>query len=156
MMQKTFITGFLVIAIAAMLGCGGLFEPQGPKIPTQAYYTVDDGQTWFADDIKNIPPYEVDGKQAVRVYLYRCNGGKPFVGHLERYTPEAKAAAEEFRKSFARSRQNPVPLEMEFQGREVKKPGGTEWVSLGNMREAEKIITPRCPPGQQLEVVMPE
>lgn len=156
-MQKTFITGFLVIAIAAMLGCGGLFEPQGPKIPTQAYYTVDDGQTWFADDIKKIPPYEVDGKQAVRLYLYRCNGGEPFVGHLERYTPEARASVEAARKRpHQKGTMSPEMMDLEFQGREVKKPGGTEWVSMGNMREAEKIITPRCPPGQQLEVVMPE
>jgi len=23
----------------------------------QAFFTIDDGQTWFADDISNLPPY---------------------------------------------------------------------------------------------------
>lgn len=155
-MQKTFITGFLVIAIAAVLGCGGLFEPAGPKVPTKGYFTVDDGQTWFADDIKKIPPFDVNGKQAVRVYLYRCGDGEPFVGHLERLTPDAKAAVEEFRKNPSRGKSNPVPLEMELQGREVKKPGDANWVSMKNMRDVVEIITPKCPKGVVVEVVMPE
>jgi len=32
-----------------------------PRLPTQAYFTVDDGQTWFADDIDRIVPFEHEG-----------------------------------------------------------------------------------------------
>ena len=38
----------------------------GPPIPTKAYYTIDDGETYFEDDIQKLAPFEHEGKQAVR------------------------------------------------------------------------------------------
>ena len=32
-----------------------------------------------------LPPFDHDGKQAVRAFVFRCEGGKPFVAYLLRY-----------------------------------------------------------------------
>ena len=40
--------------------------------PQAAYYTTDDGQTWFVDDIYKITPFDKDGKQAVKLVFRNC------------------------------------------------------------------------------------
>src|SRR5213083_2596184 len=57
----------------------------------RAFFTVDDGKTWFIDEATQLAPFQRDGKEAVRAYVIECNG-KRFVNHLERYTPEGKQA----------------------------------------------------------------
>lgn len=48
-----------------------------PYIPTQAYFSSDDGKTWFADDKKKAPPFKAaDGKDAVQAVVVSCKGGK--------------------------------------------------------------------------------
>ena len=69
----------LIFVIVELSGGGA------PRFPTKSYYSVDDGASYFSDDIKLVPPFDHDGKQAVRAYLYKCEGGKEFVGFLERY-----------------------------------------------------------------------
>src|SRR5438093_6857424 len=59
----------------------------GPK----AWYTIDDGRTWFADAANKVVPFEHQGKQAYRCYVWTCDGGKTkFVSHLERLSPQAR------------------------------------------------------------------
>jgi hypothetical protein len=58
----------------------------------KAFYTVDDGATWFVDSRTRIPPFTHDGKEAVRVYIYSTDGGKTtFPVYLLRYNKDAKA-----------------------------------------------------------------
>jgi hypothetical protein len=135
-----------------------LFGSSGPAVATEAYYTVDDGATYFADDINQIPPYDYKGKPAVRAYVYECPGGKPFVSHLERYTAEGKKALEAARKS--NDPNNPVVMEdVMATGLEVKKPGTGDkgWVKQGNGAAAAKIMELKCPDGKTdgIQPVMP-
>jgi hypothetical protein len=59
--------------------------------PTQAWFTVDDGKTWFADDISKLPPWDYQGRPAHRVFVYTCDDRTTtFAAYLMRYTPEAK------------------------------------------------------------------
>ena len=86
--------------------------------PTKAYYSDDDGASYFADDVDQIAPFDHNGKPAVRCYVFVANGTK-WVGYLERYTPAAA------RKLDAQVGQVPgpdtfVPLSSDF---DVKKPG---------------------------------
>ena len=60
----------------------------------KAFFSDDDGQSYFADGADKIPPFDHNGKPAVTAHVFRCNGGKPFVGYLERYTPEGKKRRE--------------------------------------------------------------
>src|SRR4051794_23591957 len=77
----------LAVGIAAMafqLSSGGI-----GRSGEQAFYTTDDGATWFTDAADRLPPFDYKGKEAVRAYVFECNG-KPFVNHLERWTPDRR------------------------------------------------------------------
>src|SRR5688500_20263081 len=78
------VVGYIVYTIARG-GPGGA----GAPVPAQTFYSDDDGATWFADSDSKVPPFDHNGKQAVRARGYKC-GGKTFVNHLARYTPELK------------------------------------------------------------------
>ena len=128
-----------------------------PGIATEAYYTIDDGKTWFEDDINKIAPFDKDGKQAYKVYVYKCPGSDPFVSHLERYTKEGKAAMEAALKS--NDPNNPVMMEdVQMSGIEVKDPGTGDkgWVKQASPAAA-KIMELKCPDGKTegLEPVVP-
>lgn len=135
-------------------------HPTGPQIPTQAYFTVDDGQTWFADDIEKIPPFEHQGQQAVRVQLFTCDGGKTvFPVYLERYSDEAQAAMERIREGDARGEVDVSLYEQFERGQEVKRARDPDapWVRTMNFDRSGEIMTPRCPDGsfENLEPVFP-
>src|SRR5690606_6194429 len=130
--SRPILTTVVVVAVsaAALLVAGmTVFGGRAPgQAATMAFFTVDDGQSWFADDINKIPPFEKDGKAAVRVYVFRCGSGRPFAAYLQRYTPEGKKAIEEARRKA--EAENSSPPDLIFMARlaktagEVKKPGG--------------------------------
>src|SRR5215217_6677039 len=70
-----------------------------PGRASQAYYSDDDGKTFFADDIDKLYPFERNGKQAYRAYVYECTDGKRFVSYLARYTDGAKSKIAELEKN---------------------------------------------------------
>lgn len=124
-----------------------------PKPPTKAYFTVDDGKTWFPDDITLIPPFDKDGKQAVRAHIFSCKGGdEPFVAYLERHTPEAKATLEKYRANPDQA--PPDGMLIADTGTEVKKPGVGNWVSMANYQKYAEITNINCPDGK-LENLVP-
>jgi len=127
-------------------------NPQRPK----AYYTEDDGKSWFITDVA-IPPIMHNGHECPRVIMYSCDGGKTlFPGYLMRYTPEAKPKVEEELKRGS-------PLTQE--GMEVKRVGDSEWAGAfdprklnasnakqmifgGGRKKFDEIIHPKCPDGK--------
>jgi hypothetical protein len=132
----------------------------GPSVATEAFYSTDDGKSWFADQADKIPPFDKDGKPAYRVYVYKCKDGKEFVSHLERYTPEAKKKLEEFRTKGPEAAADPGIMEAIYMGGvEVKDPetGDKNWVKQAQFDAAAKITSPVCPDGttDTLEPVMP-
>jgi hypothetical protein len=144
----------LIFIIWQITGSGG------PSVATEAFYTTDDGATWFADEADKIPPFDKDGKQAYRVYVYKCKDGDEFISHLERYTPEAKKKLEEMKTKGPDAQADPGMMEMIYMGGvEVKDPktGDKGWVKQAQFEQAAKITTPVCPDGTSdtLEPVMP-
>ena len=138
------VIGYIVYGTMGR-GVGGGPPPVGNRV----FYTDDDGAHWFADDATKIPPFDHDGKQAVRAKVYRCDG-KAFVGHMERYTPEAQKRLQEV---YARAANGAAALPAESTGLEVKAPGGDRWVSVIDPAAAS-IMSPKCPSGN-LEIVTP-
>jgi hypothetical protein len=130
----------LLMAFLTMRSSGhsGFSGNAKPKL----YYTVDDGKTWFEDDADLLPPYQHDGKTAVRVMLYKCGeGGQPFVGYLMRIESGAHKSAE---AAKAQGRSD-LDVEAVWQNSvEVKKPGDSKWVSVRD-RTAEGIMIQKCP-----------
>jgi len=127
-----------IIVVALIFIIYSALPPGGAKPLTRTYFTVDDGENWFADDIKKRPPFEVDGKTAVRALVYRC-GGKEFVGYMERYRPEAKKRLEAMDVITAKG-PNATPQELnelsrtmadiEQDGKEYKQPKTGNWFRL--------------------------
>jgi hypothetical protein len=130
-----------------------------PGIATEAYFTNDDGKTYFADDISKIAPFDKDGKPAYKAYVYQCPGGDPFVSHLERYTDAGKKAMEAAMKN--NDPNNPVLMEdVQMNAIEVRKPGQGDPVK-GWIRQsspiAQKVMELNCPDGtiEGIEPVVP-
>jgi hypothetical protein len=140
------------------------FSQSGPRVVDRAYYTVDDGKTWFADSIERIPPFEHEGKTAVKVYVFRC-GGKPFAGYLERFTEDGQKRAEKFwADTRAKAAANDGKMEIDRFGLmmlaatagEVKKPGETQWHKTSSAPPS--VTRVECPDGgdnKDLELFLP-
>src|SRR5262249_42292198 len=122
-------------------------SPQAAGDPERAFFTTDDGKSWFIGDVTQIPPFAHDGKEAVRAYVVEYNG-KRFVNHLERYTPEGKQALVKLNEAV---KHGPPPGALvaaaQQRGREVKRPGDTRWVPTSETAAAEPIVTPKAPDG---------
>jgi hypothetical protein len=148
-------TGVTIALIVVVLGyiiyAGTGHGPGGSPAPAKdrVFYTDDDGATWFADDATKIPPFDHNGKQAVRARVYRC-GGKTFVNHVERYTPEVQ---KRLQQAQARSAGGGDVVAAEVAGIEIKSPGEERWVNA-NDPAATKIMHPKCS-GGDLELVLP-
>lgn len=102
-----------------------------------AFYTVDDGATWFVDDANKLPPFDHEGKPAVACYVYKCgNAGQPWVSHLMRYTAAGKMQREQQRTDpnaeFNMSMSN-VGTNLEVK---EANSGDQEWVSINDPRAA--------------------
>jgi len=145
----------VVTLIAAFIVIGGalafIFVPRGPRparLPTKSYYSDDDGKTWYIDEATNIPPYDHNGKQAVRVYLYKCADGKPFVQRLEEFDDNAKESIELLIKQGAR----PLEAQLRAIGLKLKKPGDANWIYVKKgippeMEAMQRLLNPHCPDG---------
>jgi hypothetical protein len=119
--------------------------------PRLAWFTVDDGKTWFADDVSNLPPFEHNGKQAVMCFVYKTPAGEPFAGYLMRYTPEGKRMRE--KQLHGSGTLTAEEVENRLRMMEVKRPGEAGWTRIDDSR-AEKIQDVRAPAGSgPVEVV---
>jgi len=83
-------TAFVLIAVLALVQ---QFRPVKRANLAQAYYTDDDGKTWFADSAFLIAPFDHNGKTAViaEVYTYD-NGSKQFCAYVAKYNDQTNAA----------------------------------------------------------------
>ncbi len=125
----------LVILVAAIFVLRSLFGGNGkPVIPKEEFYSDDDGQTFFTAERGLIPPFDHNGKQAYRAQVFKHPGGKPFVGVLEGFTPEAKKKIEAA-KNVPPSPNGMTPEimaaeEARMSGMIVKKPGDKQWIPM--------------------------
>jgi hypothetical protein len=115
---------------------------------SQAFYSADDGQTYFADSKLLVVPFDKGGKQVVRAHVFRC-GGKPVVGYLERYTPAALKVMEDVRQAKAEKRPPKdigALMNLSSAGIEVKKPGaGNPWIRGTEPAKVGEIRVFKCP-----------
>jgi len=118
------------------------------KPPAECYYTTDDGKTWFVDSSTKLPPFDHDGAQAVRCYVFRGNNGK-FAGLLEKYSDDV-------RDRLARAAQQvpPVPLR-DPPPVLVKRPGEKAWENSSGNQEAMILMHISGPDGADADRVMP-
>jgi hypothetical protein len=128
--------------------------PLGTPDLTKAYYSDDDGKTFFADNVRKLTPFTRGGKNAVRAYVYKC-GSTTIVGYLGRdtdagqRTTDAAGLGSDERKVGALATQATLPPVFE-----VKKPGDSTWVPMArnNAAQWQTIIDVKCPGGSDLPV----
>lgn len=152
------IAGWTVVIVGVAVWLV-IFMHSGPPtnvdVSTGAWFSTDDGKTWFKDDQKKLPPFDHDGNPAYRAYVFDCDNGKgPFVAYLERYTPEAQQQLHQM-QTAKRPPELGALQRIMTSGVEVKEPGG-EWMPATDPR-AIKLKKPTCPgnPNQKPKPVLP-
>jgi len=126
----------------------------------QAFFTTDDGETWFADSAYRVAPFEHAGKEAVIAQVYSYAGGnKQFCAYLAKYTPEAKQKLE---PAIAKAKANNEPPSSAALFRDhnfmksamlVKARGTTQpWVPMTDPK-AQEIMSIRSPDGSEVDQV---
>ena len=139
----TIATG-VIILLAVVLIIWQLMPVAPPKPPTKAYYSIDDGATWFEDDIEKVSPFKKDGKDAFRAHVYKCGKEKEFCGWLEAFTPQAKKILDDFYNNPANKGKYPDKrYELEETSKLVKKPG-QKWIPLRSTA-ADQVTLVTCP-----------
>jgi len=131
---------FLIIRAIA-----GNAEDSGGK----AFFTTDDGKTWFKDEMTKPFPFDHDGAPAYRVNVFRCGDGQPFAGYLECLPSELVDAVNSAGPSWVARY---AKLQTVSDQILVKKPGDAEWTKPRQKKEYARIIKPVCPDGTKLEV----
>jgi hypothetical protein len=134
-------------------------RPKGDK----AFYTVDDGQTWFIDSSYKVPPFDYNGQTAVRAILYSYdNGSKRFCPYLMQYQPSMKKALDD---AVAQANHDGKPLssislfnsQAAAASTEVKICGpGHKWVPSTDYTNASQVFaTATAPDGSAVDLIYP-
>jgi hypothetical protein len=153
-----------VTAIVLLVGGVVYFYSQwstadpGTRPPTKLFVSTDGGKTYITLPADRLPPFEHEGKTAYRAYVFTCDGGRTkFVGYLERYSDRTKATMLEMWKRQAATGEQPALASGLFEGIEVMRPGGKQWVKQSDLTRAIEVMDVRCPndPAKAAEMVLP-
>ena len=106
----------VLLAFAGLMVVHSTRSVETPLVFPPAYFTVDDGQTLFADSPGKISPFEHEGQEAVRAYVESGSDGRQRVTYLEKWTAEA-------RKRLDGPPGKPPPAEALL----IKRPGDPTW-----------------------------
>lgn len=131
-----------VIVIGAYFSFRSATTTNGGGSLTKLYFSVDDGKTYFADDVSKLAPFQHDGKEAVQAYVFRC-GGETKVHYLSRYTEAGRKA----QGQATHAPDGAAPIETTATLVEYKRPGEANWQTTAPM--------PKCPGGDYPEMVNP-
>jgi hypothetical protein len=130
----------LVIVWQLLPSSGVASDPSQMRV----FFSVDDGKTWFADSFEKLPPWDKDGKKAVRAHVFRGSDGKEFVGYLERFSPAGRARVE---AALKQSGTLPPLFEITLPSDiEIKPPGSGDkgWISQNDPR-AQAVLQVKSP-----------
>jgi hypothetical protein len=145
--------GIAIAIVAAVLIAAIAFSVsrmnarRGPLASRQAFFSDDDGQTYFRDSASKIPPFDHNGKTACAVTVLRCASGKPFVAYLQQYDAATVARIQDWMKqsTSAHPRPGDMPSDPIMQ---VKRPGESTWYSISaGPKNYARVTTPTCPDG---------
>jgi hypothetical protein len=148
------LAGFVLLVLLVVLWewAGSSNHGADSGGPTQAYFSDDDGATYFSGPADQSVPFTKGGKTVNRAHVFKCNG-KLVVGYLSRYTQahiDAVQHLEELKKNPKGG--SPSLAELHFDamgaaGTEVKAPGGKQWVNGADLAAASPITMFKCPDG---------
>jgi hypothetical protein len=117
----------------------------------QAFYTTDDGKSFFQADSSNLSPFMHEGKEAFQAHMFTCDDGKTlFVGYMSRLPADALAKVRAAQGGSPE--EYDLALSQAFAVGEIRRPGDTEWVKRGTPAAA-KVARPPCPNGGELKAI---
>lgn len=130
--------------VLVVLAVGYAFWATGTETPAttnQAYFTVDDGNTWFLDDATKVAPFDKDGKQAVKAVLYESADGKrQFVAFLQRMSPQAMTEIKQYQSGKA-TPDSMAQMRLS-ESVELKRPGEVKWLPRDTFNRTFKLADP--------------
>jgi hypothetical protein len=114
----------LFIAVMSILhqAVGG--PHRNTRLLNSAFFSDDDGKTWFLDDVSMLPPFNHHGRTAVRAVVYRYGTGSKFVGYLEKFPNDQLIQIEAAISANPEQTSHWLSAPMQ-----IKKPGDTDWIS---------------------------
>ena len=117
-------------------------QPPPKEEAPLAFFTIDDGRTWFTADAESLPPFDYKGHKAVKAHLYTCDGGKTrFVGWLQKLPEDV------LRDALANGPLDDDAIAMKA-GWMAKRPGESDWTnSKTDPEKYEQITRVKCPDG---------
>jgi hypothetical protein len=147
------IAAVLLLLVAAVFIGSRLLRSDGSGDRFEKMWiTTDDGKTFSLASARNLPPYTVDGKEAVQAMVFESKGTR-FVGYMRKLTPEGKRQAEERQRTnknitaFNTGSDNAALVLL-------KKPGGAKWATSLEPAGASAIAV-RAPDGSMPTPVLP-
>lgn len=137
------VTALTVVIVILAIGLGYWFWPRTTQIKASngLFYTVDDGGSYFVDGFDKVPPFDHNGKPAVRAHVFKSDKkNDPYVVWMERYTPRGQEILKKF-YSDAKNKGIRPPYSAELEAeREIRKVGETKWIRVReNPKEIERI-----------------
>ena len=78
---------FLAIAVGILIWS---YWPEKKADLSKAYYSDDDGKTWFAESAFLVTPFQHNGKTAVVAQVYSYDDGKKQSAHIWRSSPRTQ------------------------------------------------------------------
>jgi hypothetical protein len=149
-LTKTVACLLIVISALALFSTFSSTFSSPNMVPTggKAWFTTDDGTTFFSDARSQVPPFQRDGKTVYGCEIVSGDGGKTkTVSYLFRYTPEVRDKVRDiivngvggdprFQVSTVMGQWEEIDL---AGGKEVKLPnsGSAVWVKTSSPQGAE-------------------
>lgn len=150
------IAGVGLCGIAAIL-IARTYWPHKQADLNQAWYTTDDGKTWFPDSTFRVAPFDHGGKEAVVAHVYSyADGSRDFCGYLAKFTPEAKAKLEAAIAEAQKAGKSPGTVGLwsdrgfMTHGVLVKKPNESVWVTYDDPK-ASAVFAITSPDGSAVD-----
>lgn len=119
---------------------------------SSAYFTDDDGKTYFVGQSDQIVPFQHNGKTAYLATVIQCGKEAPRVAYLLRYSPAAIQQIEQVRKSGQNIELATSSIIAD--GSEVRRPGEEKWLPI-HSAAAAKVLKIECPNNQPVQFVTP-
>lgn len=161
-------------AVAAIVVCLVFIAYQfiGPSVELppppsdKAYFTIDEGKTFYEDADDKVPPYTKDGKQAYKAAVFRCGEGTPKAYWIERYPTSVHAELKKIHDAYKAAKSEPQKLmnarmdrddavqRIAVKSLEARLVNSTTWVRRYDPKVSQQFY-PKCPDGNIADEVLP-
>lgn len=152
--------GVLVLALALIgyqLFGGSSSVGRAAKV---AFYSDDNGKTFFEDDICRVSPFDRNGKKAYRADVFQCPDGKRFVAVLYRHNSAGREQVEQYiaNNMMDKDRGGSTLRAIEAACMEYKRAGADDrsWRAIDSANIDTLHAAVKCPSGEPATLVVVE